>query len=100
MDPEVKWFNMPVSMQISNIGSEVARAIRYKKKGDMQKAVNFCNKAIDFWRLSLKDPKNIHRINEFECAIDELQDYFIGNNDYQTTDEMLTRYYDAFLTRL
>ena len=48
MDSDIRWFDMPVWVQISNIGSEVARAIRWKKKGDMQKAENFCNKAIDF----------------------------------------------------
>ena len=100
MDSDLRWFEMPVWMQISNIGSEVARAIRWKNKGNKVKAENFCNKAIDFWHLSEKDPKNKHRINEFECAIDELKDYFLGSNEYQTTDEILTKYYDAFLSRL
>ena len=31
---------------------------------------------------------------------EELIDYFIGNNIYQTTDEVLLRYYDAFLSRI
>ena len=100
MDSTLRWFEMPVWMQISNIGSEVARAIRWKNKGDSQKAENFCKKAIDFWHLSEADPKNKHRIGEFECAIDELQDYFMGDNKFQTTDEILRRYYDAFLGRL
>ena len=91
------WFAMPVSVQISNIGSEVNRAIRYKNKGDMQKAANFCNKAIEFFEIIKQDPKNSRRINEFNCCIDELTDYFIGDNEFKTNDEMLHRYYDAFL---
>ncbi len=90
---------MPVTEQISNIGSEVARALRYKKKGDFQKARNFANKAIEFWLLSEEDPKNRHRLGEFNCAVEELRDYFLGENTYQTTETMLTRYYDAFLYR-
>lgn len=70
-----------------------------KNKGDEQKAKNFCNKAIDFWLLTKEDPKNRHRLGEIDCAIEELQDYFQGNNIYGTTDEVLTRYYDAFLYR-
>ena len=97
MDREISWFSMPVSMQISNVGSEVARAIRYKNKGDQQKATNFCNKAIDFLRIIEKDPKNAHRKGEFDFCIEELTDYFLGTNEYQTTDSMLTAYYDAFL---
>ncbi len=100
MDTDVRWFDMPVWMQISNIGGEVSRAIRWKNKGDAVKARNFCNKAIEFWRLSEKDPKNKYRIREFENAIAELEDYFCGSNVFQTTDDTLTRYYDAFLTRL
>lgn len=100
MDNTVKWFEMPEWMQISNIGSEVLRAIRWKNKGDRQKAVNFCNKAIEFWQLSLEDPKNAHRRSEFICAIEELKDCFIEDNKYHTTDEVLIKYYDAFLSRL
>ena len=99
MDPKMRWFSMPVTEQISNIGSEVARALRYKKKGDFQKARNFANKAIEFWLLSEEDPKNRHRLGEFNCAVEELRDYFLGENTYQTTETMLTRYYDAFLYR-
>ena len=99
MDPRVRWFEMPVTRQISNIGSEVAHAIRWKDKGDYQKARNFCNKAIEFWLLTEEDPKNRHRVGEFNNAVEELRDFFLGDNIYQTTDEMLTRYYDAFLYR-
>lgn len=97
---QIKWNSMPVSLQISNIGSEVNRAIRWKNRGDQQKTTNFCNKAIEFWRYSEADPKNKHRVGEFECAIEELRDYFLGENIYQTTDEVLTKYYDAFIPRL
>lgn len=91
------WYDMPVTCQISNIGSEVNRAIRWKNKENSQRMIMFCEKAIEFLQLSISDPKNKHRIREFEFCIEELQDYFIGENIYETTDEMLTKYYDAFL---
>lgn len=97
MDRKVTWFEMPVSMQISNIGSEVSRAIRYKNKGDNTKATNFCNKAIEFLKIIEEDPKNKHRKGEFDFCIEELTDYFLGTNEYHTNDTMLKKYYDAFL---
>lgn len=100
MDRDLRWFAMPVAVQISNVGSEVNRAIKYKSKGETEKAERFMNKAIQLLELSKQDPKNRHRRQEFECAIEELIDYFIGNNIYQTTDEILLRYYDAFLSRI
>ena len=66
-----KWFRMPVTEQMADIGKEVAEAIRWKKKGDHQ----------------------------FNNAVEELRDYFLGDNIYGTTDEMLMHYYGPFMSR-
>lgn len=97
MDRNVKWFSMPLGIQLSNIGSEVNRAIKYKRLGDDEKAANFCNKAIEFIEVIKLDPKNSHRTGEFDEAINELKDYFLGDNLFQTDASTLTNYYDAFL---
>lgn len=99
MDKDIRttWFEMPVSMQISNIGSEVTRAINWKNKGNEKRKIGFCEKAIEFLKLSIEDPKNQHRTGEFSFCIEELRDYFLGENIYNTTDEMLRKYYDAFI---
>lgn len=97
MDSNLSWYAMTIGEQISNVGSEVNRAIRWKNKGDEQKKINFCNKAISFLQIIMNDPKNLHRKGELSFCIEELQDYFFGNNEYGTTDEMLRKYYDAFL---
>ena len=99
MDTNISWYAMPIHVQIANIGSEVARAIRWKER-DPQKAKNFCNKAIEFWEIVKSDPKNQRRWDEIDAAIEELRDYFLGENVYQTTSEVLTHYYDAFLYRV
>lgn len=96
-DNAVSWFSMPLGVQISNVGSEVHRAIRWKNRGDEQKKISFCTKAIEFLELMKTDPKNQHRKNEFDCCIDELKDYFLGENQCSTTEEQLIRYYDAFI---
>jgi len=93
------WFAMPIEKQLCNVGSEVHRAIRYKNKGDRQKSENFCNKAIDFLVLCQEDKKNRNRVEELEALKEELQDYFLGKNIYNTTDDILIRYYDSFMWR-
>ena len=95
-----KWYSMSVEEQISNIGGEVNRAINWEKKGNIDRARNFCNKAKELLQISIEDPKNRHRIGEFFNGICELDDRFFGDNKYNTTDEMLRKYYDAFITRL
>ena len=97
MDREIRWFNMSVGMQLANVGSEVARAIHWKNKNDREKQERFCAKAVELLELTKADPKNIHRKGELDFCIEELQDYFLGDNYYQTTDRMLTRYNDAFI---
>lgn len=92
-----KWFAMPIERQISNIGSEVNRAIKWKNSGNIKRQEGFCRKAIEFLRLSLEDPKNAHRKDELTSCIEELADYFLGENVYNTTDAVLIKYYDAFL---
>ncbi len=88
---------MPIGVQISNVGSEVHRAINWKNRGDAQKRNSFCMKAIEFLELMKKDPKNCYRKGELDCCIDELKDYLMGENIYNTTEEELIKYYDAFL---
>lgn len=52
---------------------------------------------ITILRLSIIDPKNRAIAGELNLCIDELADYFIGKNSWQTTSETLKRYYNAFL---
>ena len=91
------WFDMTIQEQISNVGSEVNRAINWKNKGNKKREVAFCYKAIEYLGLTIADPKNHHRVNELLFCIEELKDYFVGDNVYNTTDEALKKYYDAFI---
>ena len=91
------WFDMSIQKQISNIGSEVNRALMWREKGNRKREIGFCYKAIEFLGLTIADPKNHHRVGELLFCIEELQDYFIGNNIYATTPEKLRKYYDAFI---
>ena len=72
-------------------------AISWNNKGNDKRKEGFCLKAIDYLSLSIEDPKNVHRIQELLFCIRELQDYFLGTNYYNTNDEMLKKYYDAFI---
>lgn len=99
-DKEVmeKWFAMPIELQISNIGSEVLRADKWKKRGNEKNMRSFYNAAIDFLKLSIRDPKNCGRADELNLCIDELADYFMGENRWRTTSRTLEKYYNQFIT--
>lgn len=65
--------------------------ISWKRKGDYQKARNFCNIAIELLLLTKEDPKNKHGVEELNSLVEELRDYFLENNINGTTDEVLMR---------
>lgn len=44
-----------------------------------------------------EDPKNKQRKEELDFRIEELEDYFLGDNSLNTTDDKLIEYYDAFI---
>lgn len=95
-----KWFRMPVTEQMADIGKEVAEAIRWKEKGDRQKARSFCNNAIGLLILTEEDPKHGRcAVEELNSAVEELRDYFLGDNIYGTTDKVLMHYYGPFMSR-
>ncbi len=97
---KVRWFELPRREQMSIIGMEVAQAVYWKKKGDCKRACNFCNIAIELLIITEEDPKNSRcAVEELNNAVEELRDYFLGNNIYETTDEVLMHYYGAFLCR-
>ena len=58
MDSTVRFFAMPIGTQISNVGSEVQRALRWRKAGNRQREISFCEKAIEFLTVMQQDPKN------------------------------------------
>lgn len=95
-----EWFAMPIELQISNIGSEVLRADRQKKRHNDKLMRSFYNAAIDFLVLSMHDPKNINRRSELGLCIDELADYFMGDNRWGTTSQTLERYYNQFMDQV
>lgn len=96
MDRDVTWYRMSVGEQISNIGSEVERALRFREKNPAR-CLESVNKAVELIERTQMDPKNRHRIRELGYCKEELLDYFIGDNIYGTTDSQLRKYYDAFL---
>lgn len=93
-----RWFILLYEIQISNVGSEVHRAIRWKNKGDNIKKKNITNKAIEFLQYMIEDPSNKDKIEEIEFRITQLIDYFMGENYLDTTDEELIQFYDSYFT--
>ncbi len=90
-----RWFELTLSEQLGNIGSEYNRAIAAKRKGDAERYKNACDRTLELCELTIDDLrwrgkpalKELCRLNEevVRTLIDEeqpdprLQAYFDGH---------------------
>lgn len=82
---------------MANIGAEIGRAINWREKGN----INYSEQA--FWRglellsLSIDDPKNRGvRLKELCRLYEVLGDYFMGKNEYKSSDALWNKYFLFF----
>lgn len=90
------WFTYSLAFQLANVGSEVGRALKAKAKN-----VDFhdnlaLERALELLDLTIFDPRNRHQLSEL-CRVREcLCDFFIGDNEWQSTPDRIDRYFLAF----
>lgn len=90
------WFKLSLSEQMANIGSEVTRAVNWKKKGDQVYSLKAFKRALELLYLTIKDKKNKNRLKEITRLREVLKDYFLGSNQYKTTHKFLSNYFYSF----
>lgn len=91
-----RWFRFSLFEQMANIGSEVERAISWRKKGDLKYNQEAFKRALDLIDLTLRSPYLRRRLKEIARLREVLCDYFVFDNLYKTTDEALKKYFSAF----
>lgn len=92
-----RWFQLTLVEQMANIGSEVIRAISWKQKGDSLYSRLAFERALELLDLTIADPRHKKsRLKEI-CRVREvLCDYFVGDNEYKSTDKQWEKYFYAF----
>lgn len=91
-----RWFNFSLSEQLANIGSEVGRTINWRNKDNQQYSNNAFERALELLDLTIVDKKNTKRLKELTRLREVLVDYFFGDNQYQSTDQLWQKYFYAF----
>lgn len=90
-----RWAAMLFCEQMANIGSEVSRAIRWKQKGRSDRMNAAVDRCLELSDLTIAHQSGRRR-RELLRAREVLCDFFLGENVYQSTDEEIQKYYDAF----
>lgn len=94
LTPE-RWQKFNLFEQMANIGSEVFRTISWRKRDKKLSKLAF-ERALELFDLTISDPKNKKQLKEICRAREALVDYFIGSNDYSSTDQSWQNYFYAF----
>lgn len=76
-----KWNNLSYAAQVSNIGSEVSRAIRCKKAGKKVRGMQRYEYALQLIELTKRDPKNEEKFHELRMAEWKLREYMSDENN-------------------
>jgi len=93
-----KWNKLSYTEQILNIGGEIQRAVdnRNAKKEESIVEQHY-ELALEWIKLTKKDPKNKDKLEEIKKAEEELIDYF-ENNDLKNDKVNIMSFWDSFLS--
>lgn len=96
LTPE-RWFSFSIFKQLANVGMDVARAIDWKKKNNLEYSNNAFDRALELLDLTIADPKNKGaRRKEMLMVREALVDFIMYDNEYQTTEELWYNYFYDF----
>lgn len=90
-----RWLSLSFFEQMANIGSEIERAIKWRKKNDEYSQLAF-ERALELLDLTIADAKNFSRLKELLRLREVLADYFWFDNIYGSTDKKWQNYFFAF----
>lgn len=89
------WKNMSLIEQLSNVGSEVIRAINWRNKNNQEYSRLAFERALELFDLTMNDAKNSQRLKEVARARELFIDSF-GDNIYHSSAEQWQKYFLAF----
>jgi hypothetical protein len=93
-----RWWELSLSEQLGNIGSEVSRAARWQSRNpDLAQSALY--RALELFDLTLADERHRRsrpRLREIARAREVVADFFAGENQYGSTAASLQRYFDAY----
>ena len=106
MDPEMtyqhrglasgRWKGLSLSEQMANIGSEVSRALGWRKKGNSGYSLKAASRALELLDLSLDCAESLPQLRELARLREAVVDYFYGENRFCSSEILWRNYFDHF----
>ncbi|MSU74922.1 MAG: hypothetical protein EXS55_00170 [Candidatus Magasanikbacteria bacterium] len=90
------WFTMTLCEQLGNVGSEIGRATKWERQGDVSRRNQALDRAFDLLDLTMADTRWRKRLKEICRAREVVADTFYGKREYNDTPEGLEKYFFKF----
>ena len=91
-----RWEALPFLEQMAAIGSEVERALSWKKKQNHEYSQRAFDRALELIDLSLDSARGFARIKELARVREAMVDFFAGQNQFKSTETSWRKYFDPF----
>lgn len=92
-----RWVKLSLAEQMGNIGSEVERSIKWREKGNEKIAQAAFERSAELLELSIEAARDqVGQLRELVRVRECWFDYFVFDNQYQSTAESWRKYFGQF----
>jgi hypothetical protein len=91
-----RWRDISLMGQLANIGSEVERALNWLNKNNPEYSRLAFARALELLNLTIADPRHRHRLKEMTRLRECLVDFFLGQNEFHSTEKSWRTYFYSF----
>lgn len=91
-----RWAQLSFLEQMANIGSEVERALNWQAKNNIAYNQRAFERALELLDLTLDSTTVPAHFRELARAREAIADYFIGSNQFNSTEASWRRYFLPF----
>ncbi len=91
-----RWQTFSLVEQLANIGSEVERALNWLQKNNPEYSRLAFGRALELLNLTIADPRHQHRLKEMTRLREALLDFFLGTNEFNSTEKSWRSYFYGF----
>jgi hypothetical protein len=91
-----RWRQLSLCEQMANIGSEVCRALNWRKKGNEELSQRATARALELIGFSMDSAKSYAHLREFARLREAVVDYFYGTNQFSSSEKLWRGYFDHF----
>ena len=91
-----RWAQMPLSEQMANIGSEISRALNWKRKNNEKYCLKSVVRALELISLTIDCTTVKSHFKELTRLREVILDYFYGNNEFCSSEMLWEKYFNHF----